>query len=1298
MAEGLSFATAIDISGFDEGLKNIEDGIKNAAKMAEGQSEKIQSLFTDIPTIDIKSITNIPETADQIGEAYAQIEKVTRINKDAIRELDAEYQKLTADINKYQNIPEKKDDVKKWREERSAILQNISLRQEIIDKTKEFTKIVDQNAKSLDSNIKVQNNVKSRIKEIIAEMANLRNEAHMNGQTINESTGRYRELAEELGRLKDIQGDVATQAKILSNDENQFQGVISGLSGLSGGFSAAQGAMALFGSENENLQEVMTKLQAVMAITIGLQQVQQMLNKDSAFRLVTLNSLRSLWNKLTGETNAVTAMENTQKATNISLTESQTTAEEANTAAEQANSAARMANNKAMQAGVSGKIADANSTKTATAALNADTAAQNIHTGAVKAGTLATKALTLSTKILKAALISTGIGALIWGVGELVGWITKLIDKENEAKKRTDELNKINSSGYEVYAKESLAIKETIRSLDNFNGSKEQEKKKVKELNSKYGEALGYYNSVAEWQKVLSEKGNAYAKHLEFQAKRQAILNKYTEDYVKLLELNHKTQNNQLWTDDEKKWFDTNFYKTQEGKYRNYWQDELDNINKLEAAHSKKYGFDEIHLDPSKNTSGNGKTFDSKEALRKSKEAEKQFKEELEKFIKKNNDDIAQADIDSMQDGLDKEIKAIQKRTQDLKYQWEQSFLQIAKSRQEVDKSIYLNQKGHTLEGWEKTERGKMSARDYLNNMLNDPENIEFTKQYYLGFEQLMQDEERKIARIKQNTFDQLIELYGSLEEKEEVITRKWMDIMNNLPKDMEHLKPQIIKAMDLELDKLGVETLKKSLNWEEVFGNMDTLATSSLEALKDKLQKTLKSIDSPEAAKTITDAIKNIDKELAGRNPFTNLKNSLTNLITANTKVKEAQEAYNKALATGNSLEIKAAENTLNAAKNTKQKALAEATSAIQASVDKVKEYFGIATALTNTLGELGVEIPEQLAGFMDGMGQVLDGLSKIDLKNPVSIITGGITAIGGLIKGIGSFFNNDSQHQKNIEKLQNSISSLQKAYDKLEESASKVYSKDRSKIYEQENKNLEKQKSLIQAQIQEEQAKKNSDENKIKEWKEQIDSINDKIKENKELALDAIFGSDLKSAIENFASAYAEAWANGEDRAKSAKDTVKKMMQDMVQTSIKSAIQSSKAMEDIREKLREFYADNVLSGWEQDYIYSMAENLQKELDQQFGWADSLMKDSKPYTQSATAGYLAQMSEDTGTEIVGRLTGIQLGMDIIVRRHEEQITLAQSMEELTMVGLSHLSTIAQNTNELYEMNRRLEKIEKNTR
>ena len=170
---------------------------------------------------------------------------------------------------------------------------------------------------------------------------------------------------------------------------------------------------------------------------------------------------------------------------------------------------------------------------------------------------------------------------------------------------------------------------------------------------------------------------------------------------------------------------------------------------------------------------------------------------------------------------------------------------------------------------------------------------------------------------------------------------------------------------------------------------------------------------------------------------------------------------------------------------------------------------------------------------------------------------------------------------------------------------------------------------KILIQNQIAEERSKKDTDEERIKEWENQIDEINKQIEENKEKALDAIFGEDLKSAIDNFATAYADAWANGEDRARTARDVVRNMMRQMVIESIKSAIQSSEAMKKIREKLQEFWLDGVFSAEEQEEAYKMADDLQKYLDDKYGWAGSLLSDNQASTQNATSRGFQAMSQD---------------------------------------------------------------------
>ena len=103
-----------------------------------------------------------------------------------------------------------------------------------------------------------------------------------------QTTPEYQKLSAEAANLADTIGDLRTQTNILANDDAGLQGVMSGVNGLAGGFTVATGIMGVFASENEDLIKIQTKVQSVMAITMGLQQVMNALNKDSAFRLVTV--------------------------------------------------------------------------------------------------------------------------------------------------------------------------------------------------------------------------------------------------------------------------------------------------------------------------------------------------------------------------------------------------------------------------------------------------------------------------------------------------------------------------------------------------------------------------------------------------------------------------------------------------------------------------------------------------------------------------------------------------------------------------------------------------------------------------------------------------------------------------------------------------------------------------------------------------------------------------------------------------------------------------------------------------
>lgn len=135
---------------------------------------------------------------------------------------------------------------------------------------------------------KAQGSLKQQLREVTARLAEM--EATQ-GVGVRQ-TEEFKKLQREAGRLKDALSDAAAQVRIFADDNALITGTITGLSGVAGAFSAAQGAMGLFGVENDKVQQAMLKVQSAIAITTGLQQVANAVNKDSAFQLVLVRKAK----------------------------------------------------------------------------------------------------------------------------------------------------------------------------------------------------------------------------------------------------------------------------------------------------------------------------------------------------------------------------------------------------------------------------------------------------------------------------------------------------------------------------------------------------------------------------------------------------------------------------------------------------------------------------------------------------------------------------------------------------------------------------------------------------------------------------------------------------------------------------------------------------------------------------------------------------------------------------------------------------------------------------------------------
>lgn len=125
-------------------------------------------------------------------------------------------------------------------------------------------------------------------------------------QTGKATTSEIYNMARGAGQLKDSVKDAQQVISVLSSDTFKFDAALQGLQVGAAGFQVLSGSAALFGSESEDLQKTLVKLNAVMAITSGLQQIVNLGQKESAFRLGLSVAAQRAYTVVVGESVGIT--------------------------------------------------------------------------------------------------------------------------------------------------------------------------------------------------------------------------------------------------------------------------------------------------------------------------------------------------------------------------------------------------------------------------------------------------------------------------------------------------------------------------------------------------------------------------------------------------------------------------------------------------------------------------------------------------------------------------------------------------------------------------------------------------------------------------------------------------------------------------------------------------------------------------------------------------------------------------------------------------------------------------------
>lgn len=377
----------------------------------------------------------------------------------------------------------------------------------------------------------------------------------------------------------------------------------------------------------------------------------------------------------------------------------------------------------------------------------------------------------------------------------------------------------------------------------------------------------------------------------------------------------------------------------------------------------------------------------------------------------------------------------------------------------------------------------------------------------------------------------------------------------------------------------------------------------------------------------------------------------------------------------------------------------LADAKSGTQAAaqaMDLMKEgageLAGQISAARDAVDGLTTLMGDDLQDVSNHMGDVLTlGANVAQAFAAGGPLAGGIAAVVGLAQLAVKII--DAEHEYAIQALERQNEQLRDSYKELGRQIDETFGETKVRNLQKQTQNLESQIRNTRRQLSEEDAKKSSDDSKIKQYKDSIKNMEQQIRDNRRAAVDAIYGEEIKSAIQNFANAYANAWKGGENLTESLKAQARNMMRTMLLEHIKDL--ASPEVKNLRERIKAMFADKVFSEKEVKDIEQEVAAIQSQIDETInrGANGRILADldTSGATPQASRGAFNAMSQETASELNGRFTAIQQSVTAIS-------SVMEDMRTIGALSSAHLEDIAKSNRELYRIAARLDEIERNTR
>ena len=1266
-------------SALDETKRRIQ-GFTNAT--VEG-GEQMEAAFKEI--------------AAQIDAAFRDIDAMAATHSNAISDLKKEYARLGAEAGGvyskiYGQSGHKTSEQQKIADEiklRERLLQEIG---ESADALAEEERAFKKRYEEVQKNAAAQKSFRTQLREVREELAAM----ELAGETNSEA---YAKLQARFGQLSEAMDAVTTQANILKKGERGWEGLISGISGVAGAFSAAQGAVSLFAGENENMQKIMVKIQSLMAITIGLREVQLMLDKDEAFMLVTLRKAKDLYTAAITRMSVALGISNVAAKAlmatltlglSVAITAVITLVSKYISKTREAKKAQEEFNSKVVEAAVE-PISAINELAYAWNKLGNDMNAKNkfIEDNKDRFDDLGFSIRTVKdAEDLLVANKSKFIEACLQRAKALA--VQELaVEKYKEVLQAQQELEATPKAyvskkgtytdGYGVqrkgvvlekssnWQKAEAAVEKAEREYEALVRQQVEFSDKEREILASIGAGSEKIaeGSIAALEKTISALKTKY-KEAATDTERTALLKQIQEQEALLKKIDLTATDTD--GDKEKDPF-TEKLEQRKKKYQEYanW---LNSTNE-DIRNSAKAEFAGLLAE--------GESYEAYlKNLKRELEALPETADRNKKISIVSNE-LVSIEKDTYMDGytksLEKQISLADTLVEKL------AIIADKRKELETDDSGLTKEKGAVLDT-EKANIATQAQEDYAkairdyNDYLQSKIDAELSyqtrrRELEIAIEKETDAERKKILETQLKTLDTTQQLkqttdYDALVEEYKTYQQKCADISAQYDEKIalateqknEELVAKLQEAKNKALSSAALQELQDSGAWEQLFGNLDDLTTAQIQALIAKIeaQKAQLGVElDPKDLDVVLSKLREAKDEVQTRNPFKALSTALKDYK------KDASKAN-----------------------------LSEVFKSVGATADLVKGSFDAVTGALSNMGLAGDEVTQQLLGDIGEMigssGQLATGIAT---GNPLGIIQGSI----GLISSAFEVFNfRDRRAERAIKKHAAAVEELERVYKALEHAVDKALGES---VYDNQKaliNNMREQQAHLRAMWQEEEGKKKTDSDKVNQYKEQYEELGRQIEDTIAEITESVTQTSAKDLATQLSDAIAEAYADGFN-SDNVKNAIEKVTNQVLGNAVKNALKKQFLEQQLQSAVKQLQRD---MGFDEEGGGSF-DGLTPEEQQRF----------KDRVNSIAQGYAEALKlyedlfkdlDDTGdptTSLSGAIKGAsQESIDLLAgQTNAVRVNQVQQIEILRQ-QLIHLANI---DGKLSVSNRHLEQIEKNT-